>query len=423
MNSARRLIGNIASLYVLQGANYLLPLIVLPYLVRVLGAEKFGLIAFAQALMQYFVLFTDYGFNLTATKKIANNRTDPAAISKVSCNVLAIKLSLLVLSFLILVALVFGIPKFRQDWAVYLVSYVLVLGYALFPLWFFQGIEQMRTITILNVIGKTVTTLGIFLLVRNKDDYVLAAFLQALGFGVMGVLGLGAMFYTKRIQLSLPTYGEIKEELADGWHVFISTAAVSLYTASNTFLLGIFSTNTVVGYFSAGDKVLKAINGISTPIFQSIYPYINTLFIRSQHEAKVFLKRVFNVMGIANLALSVLLFFLAPFVVHILFGKDFLPAIPVIRWMSILPFIVGINNIFGMQTMLPFGLNKTMSRILIAAGFFNLALIVPLIHFYSAQGAAISVTITEILVSVLMIVALRRQGLFFFFERLSTKEA
>lgn len=423
MSSSKRLIENITSLYVLQGVNYLLPLIVLPYLVRTLGAEKFGLIAFTQALMQYFILLTDYGFNLTATKKIASNKNDSEMMSKVCSNVLVIKFSLLALSFLLLLILVFGFSKFRQDWQVYLVSYILVVGNALFPIWFFQGIEQMKMITIINMIGKTITTLGIFWLVKNKADFVLAAFMQALGFGIIGVLGLCAMFYIGKVSIKRPTYKEVKEEMTDGWHVFISTAAVSLYSASNIFLLGIFSNNITVGYFSAGDKVVKALNGLNSPIFQSIYPHVNALCSRSQIEAKRFLQKISRYLGIGNLSLSVLTFISAPFIVHLLFGKDFQPAIEVIRWMSILPFIVAINVILGAQTMLTFGLNKSLSQILISAGIFNLILIIPLIHLYAAQGAAMALTTTEILVSILMVVTLRSKNLFFYFHKLPKKNA
>ena len=76
MSLHKKLASNIASLFTVQAANYLIPLLTLPYLVRILGPREFGLIAFAQAFSQYFVILTDYGFNLSATREVAIHRAD-----------------------------------------------------------------------------------------------------------------------------------------------------------------------------------------------------------------------------------------------------------------------------------------------------------------------------------------------------------
>jgi polysaccharide transporter, PST family len=414
--SRKQITKNIFSLYVLQGVNYLLPLVVLPYLVRVLGPERFGLLSFAQAFMLYFVMLTDYGFNLTATKKIARNKDQPHIVSKVCSNVLTIKLSMLLLGFVLLLGIVFGFSKFSQDWKLYLVSYLMVVGNALFPLWYFHGLEQMRLITIANVIGKAITAIGIFTLVRHQDEIVLAALLQSLSFVLIGVIGLGAMLYFGKMRINIPSYREIREEIVEGWDIFLSTAAVSFYTASNAFFLGIFSTNTAVGYFSAADKIVKAINGLTTPIFQSLYPHLNALFVKSQHQAKLFLQKVTRGIGLGTLLLSFCAFVFAPLAVRLIFGNNFEPTINVLRWMSPLPFLVGINTVFGMLTMITFGMNRLLTRIVIVAGFFNFILVIFLIRYYDAVGAAIAVTLTEVLTMTMMLKTLNSKKTLFHFK-------
>lgn len=128
---------NFVSLSTLQDLNYLLPIIIPPYLIRVISPEKFGLIAFAQAFMQYFMILTDYSFNISATREIALCKTDKQKMCSIFSSVITVKCILAAASFTIFIAIVASVPKFRGDWLVYLLSFGSVIGNTLFPVWFF----------------------------------------------------------------------------------------------------------------------------------------------------------------------------------------------------------------------------------------------------------------------------------------------
>src|SRR4030095_6302550 len=290
-SSKNQLRENIFSLFVLQGSNYLLPIITVPYLVRILGPEKFGLIAFAQAFKQYFILLTDYGFNLSATRNIALSRDDPQKVAEIFNSVMIIKLGFMLLSFLLISLIIQTIPKFKTDWQVYLVTFVTVIGNVLFPVWLFQGLERMKHITVLNITSKVLATIAIFIFIRSKEDYILSAFIQASGPLMSGLLGLGALLKMISFQWRLPTVEELKTTLVDGWHLFISIAAISLYTTSNMLVLGLVTNNATVGYFSAADKIIKAAQGLLSPISQAFFPYINAWPSRSKEIAVSFIKK------------------------------------------------------------------------------------------------------------------------------------
>lgn len=405
------LIENISSLFVLQAANYIFPLITLPYLVRVLGPEKFGLIVFAQTFAQYFVILTDYGFNYTATRQISIERNDIKKCSEIFSSVLFIKMALTVLGFGIMAAVIFAFPKFRPDWPLYFAAFLLVPGSALFPLWLYQGMERMKYITIINIIARTIATAAIFIFVRTQNDYILAVLFVSMGWVIIGLIGLAGATVIFRIKPVIPSKAIIRQSLIDGWHIFISTGAISLYTSSNIFILGIFTNNTIVGYFGAADKIVRAVRGLIVPVAQALYPHISALVSKSRESALEFIRGVLKWMSLGSLILSLLIFALADIIVALALGPEYQSSVLLIRIMAFLPFIIALSNVSGIQTMLTFGFNKTFSRILITAGLLNIAMIIPLIILYQATGAAVSVVITETFVTASMFFVLGRKGI------------
>lgn len=133
---------NYGALVVLQGLNYLLPLLIIPFLERQLGLEKFGLVMLAQYLMAFCVAFADFGFNVTATREISILKAEKGDYSSVYFKVFWARMILLVVVFILLSIIIFSIPRFSVEWHIYLLSYGAVIGQTLLPDWFFQGIEK-----------------------------------------------------------------------------------------------------------------------------------------------------------------------------------------------------------------------------------------------------------------------------------------
>ena len=184
------LVRNFTSLSLLQLANYIFPIITLPYLVRVLGPEKYGLINFATAFTAYFNIITDYGFNLSATQEVSVNRNNKEKVSEIFSSVLIIKILLFLLSTVILFLVVIIFPLFRSDYDLYAITFIGVLGTVLFPLWFYQGIEQMKYILIINVVVRAISIVIIFLIVKVENDYLLLAIIYTVTQLLIGIIGL-----------------------------------------------------------------------------------------------------------------------------------------------------------------------------------------------------------------------------------------
>ncbi|MFV9510452.1 flippase [Tepidibacillus sp. LV47] len=407
----KRLVSNIFSLSILQGLNYILPLITFPYLVRVLGVEYFGLLSFATATIAYFQIITDYGFNLTATREVSINRDNKAKLTEIFSSVMTIKVLLMVLSIILLSILVFSFDKFAKDWLVYYLTFGMVIGQVLFPVWFFQGMERMKYITYLNILAKTIFTVAIFVLVREKSNYYFVPLLNSLGFIIVGIWSLVIVKKTFGISYEIQSLEMIKHHLKEGWYVFVSNIAISLYTISTSFILGLFTNNTVVGYYAAGEKIIKAVQGLYSPITQAIYPYISKKVHQSKIEGLILIRKITIILGLIMFTISLLIFMFAEPIVIILLGNEYYHSSIVVKILSFLPFIIYLSNIFGIQTMLNFGRKTAFSRILITGSILNIILSLVLVPLYQYIGSSITVLFIELFITLTMLRDLQKSGI------------
>ncbi|MFA6549425.1 MAG: flippase [Candidatus Margulisiibacteriota bacterium] len=400
------LIENFLSLSLLKGLDYLLPLITVPYLVRVLGPEKFGLVIFAQAFAQYFAMFTDYGFDLSATKEISVNRGNISKVSEIFSTVVSTKILLISIAFFTYMTIVCIFGVFSQYFMLYVISFGAVLGQCLLTRWLFQGMERMKFITLLVVIARMFFVVMTFIYVKGPDNYLLVNLFYSSGMILAGVVGIVVVFAKFDIKFKFSRGTEIIAALKNGYYIFIALMANTLYTTSNIFILGLMTNNTIVGYYGAAEKISKAAQSLFNPVSQTIYPHISNLIQISKDKALVFIRKILIISVAATFVVSLLLLVYAPQIVMLVLGDDYLPSIIVLRIMSFLPFIGCIGNVLGTQLMLNYGMEKIFAKIIVIAGLFNICLAFVLILLYGQNGLASSVIVTEALITLLMFVFL-----------------
>ncbi len=393
------LIKNFSSLTILQISNYLFPLITFPYLVRVLGPEKFGLINFAAAFVAYFTVLTDYGFNLSATREISIHRKDIEKVSSLFSNVMTTKLILFIAGAIVFLPLLFLIPKFSADYPIYLGTYLFVFGSVLFPVWFFQGMEQMKYITIINIGVKALWLVSIFVFIKSSADVLTLVFLNSGSLIIIGVISLIVIKKKFNVFFKRPLAKEIKRQLSEGWYYFVSTASITLYTNSNIFILGLFTNNEVVGYFAAADKLRMAIQGLFGNAAQTVFPHLSLMFKESKIKAVRFVKKYLRLSLLAAAIVTLTVFIFSREIVIVILGQNYLSSLPVFRVILFLPIIILISNIYGIQVMLNLGYKKEFFKVIFYAGIGNLVLSFVLVPKFYAIGTAFAVTITEIIVS------------------------
>jgi O-antigen/teichoic acid export membrane protein len=411
MNPRRILRENIASLAALQFFAYITPLLTVPYLVRVLKPAEFGLLSFAQGVVLYFDLITDYGFNFSATRAIAAQRHEGASVSRIFWSTLCAKVILMFGSGAALILLVGLTPKLHERSALYGVSFLYVIGTAFFPLWLFQGLEQMKIAAVALGIARILTVPALFLFVRSEQDCVIAAAIQASVQITASILVAPVLLTRMRLRWYRPSVADIVQTFRMGWPLFVSGSALYLCTSSTTVLLGFAAGKSAVGYYSAADKLVKAVTSMLSPLTQALYPHITALKATSTVSALLVIRKSLFSIGLLSLCASLSTFTLARPICHLVLGPSFDGSVHVLQWLSALPFLFGLMSVLGTQTMLVFEMDSTMSRIMFASAVAGIPMTLALSILFGAQGAAAaSAALASAMVAAMMIM-LRLRGL------------
>lgn len=400
---------NFIYLFILQNVNYIIPLLILPYLTRVLGVENYGRIAFTQAFISYFILITDFGFNTSATQSIAQKQKQESEISKIFWSTLTAKLLFSIISISILTILIVLSPKLQKESDLLYTAFLSVIASAIFPVWLFQGIEKMSLITILSVIPKVISLLLIFLFVKHQENVLLALQIQV---GSTLATAMISLYVIKRMHIvkyTNITFKDVKLQILDSWHIFIAGVATNIYTTTNIVVLGLLTNNTTVGIYSAADKIIRAIISLSSSITQVTFPRVNVYLNESKQKAIYFVKKLLIGVSVANILGGLIILIMAPYIVKLLFGlPEYRDVILLLRISSLLPFFAITNGIIAINIFITFGLKNYLVKIVGLGGVFSLIFVFPFAFLFKAEGVAICALLTEIIITFMLLRKLRK---------------
>lgn len=383
----RTLLTNFGYLSLLQIVGYAFPLITIPYLAKTIGVDSFGKIAFASAVIVWLQTVSDWGFNYTATRDVAKNRDNIEKVSEIFSYVLWARLLLTVMSFSVLLIAIALIPEFTENRSILLVTFLLVPGHVMFPDWFFQAMERMRYITILNLLSKTVFTVAIFIFIKEKSDFILQPLFTSLGFVLSGVIAMYLIFFKWKIKLYKPKIKPVFAIIKGSTDVFINNITPNLYNSFSVLLLGFFGGNVANGKLDAGGKFVAVAQQFMLVMSRTFFPFLSRRIDKHKLYVKINL-------GLAAFFASVL-FLAAPLIIRVFFTSEFYDSIIVLQIMAVSLFFIALSNVYGTNYMIIQGYERELRNITFVSSIIGLGLSFPLIYYFSFVGAAINITLTR----------------------------
>ena len=383
----RVLVKNFSYLSLLEVANYIFPLVTLPYLSRVLGPNYFGVLAIGSAVIAYFQSIIDYGFNYSSVKEVASNKENLTQVNSIFIETLFSRLLLLLIAYSILFILIATIPYFSANREVIIITSTLLIGYALMTDWFFQAIEEMQYIAIVTLVSNIITTVLIFLLIKTSSDYLLQPVLISCGFISSSVLGGIIIKKRFRLRFYIPSFQSVFKRIKAGFNLFISIFLPSIYTNLNTILLGVYNGNTATGIYSGGAKFTSIAYRITMLLSRVFFPFLSRKLNRHQ---------VFAVISISVGAIISFLFFVfSGLIVKFFLGPEFMDSVAVLKIVSFTPLAMSLFNVYGTNYLVIKGGERHLRNIVIISTLLGLILGVLGAKYYSYVGVAICSLVTQ----------------------------
>ena len=416
-----KVLQNSIYLYILQIFSTVIPLITLPYITRVLGIEKYGVFSKMLNYITYLQVFVEYGFTLTGASKIslAQNQEE---INKVFSNIIVCKIINCLISLIIIFCLGFTLFYNSGQWKCLFILALLCLSEVFIQTWMLQGLQDMKFIMIINVLARCFSTVLIFIFVKTTNDLLLYSFLFVATNIIVAVFGL--LLVTKKFQVRFvkTNIKEIVLEFRDGWYLFTTSFASKICSNIAITVLGIFTTDIIIGGYSAVLKIPQIIVMVYAPLGQAIYPYMCKNFKQDKFKAVNFIKKLFLVILIGCLIGLFVLIGLRDFIINIVYGEEYIAyaylTIPLGIWLvcSIL------NNVLGIQILVASGNQKIYSRCFLISVVALVGLNFLLGYFFGAIGVAYATMIGEAILTVCCAITIWLKKLLFKTENINIIE-
>ncbi|VGM96480.1 Putative O-antigen transporter [uncultured Avibacterium sp.] len=267
-------INNFLYLSIVYGVNIFLPLALFPFLLHTLGKDLYGKIIFAQTIANYFLVFTNFGFNISSTKSISLNKDSKENINIIFSSTIYTKLILFFVSLLIIILFCIILGINQDDMVLYIASLLICFSDALLPIWFFQGIEKMKYITIVNVLSRILGAIFIILIVRNEYDYIFIPFLYFIGNLVGSIISLYIAIKKENVRLIFVENKNIIERIKEGYVFLFSDFSSILKDKGNITIIGMLLGMSYVVYYDLAEKIIWAFRSVLYNMNIVFFPYI-----------------------------------------------------------------------------------------------------------------------------------------------------
>lgn len=341
---------NMSYITILQIFVMLIPLATYPYLIRVLGKELFGYVITAEVVAKYSSIFVNFGFRYVSARFVSIHRDNKKKLSDILSSVLIVRTLIWLMVFCLYVGILLMVPKYKEYYLLFVLSYGLTFNELLFPQFFFQGIEKMKYITILNVLIRLFFLVCIFVFIREPEDFYMVPVFMSLGFLLSGIFSFILIKRKEGVVLKIPTIATIRELINDSLPVFLKDLISSIKDKLNYILIGSFVGMDSVVIYDLGTKFVKLLVKPGQIIGTVLFPVIS-----KTKDAGLFIKGAKSIFLITLLSTLICYIFLPEIVSFFIPGN--ISLLPLKYYLTV-PVILSLSSFIASNYMIAFGMSR-----------------------------------------------------------------
>ena len=383
----KTLLGNFMSLGVLQAMRYVIPLLVLPFVTRVVGVVHFGELSIATTFANILQTCVNYSFEFMGARDVAKNREDKGELSRIISLTLTTRFILYFISAAVVLLVALALNAYRPIIVLIMAALTTVFFSMLISEWYFQGIEQMLYITVINVISRIIFVALIFLFLRAEDDYILYPIFNMLGYMFAALFSLYIIFRKHRLRFSFPKVSEMVSYMKSGFGIFVNQVCFHSFTIFPNFLLGLISGSYVTGIYAAAARMSNTGDHSVSILNRTFFPYLSRKI--SKHDLYAKLNFLFG------LLVSVGLFVFAPLIIKIFYAPEFKESVTILRILAFSVLCSSVMSANSTNFLLLLGKDKLVVRTTLSVLIVGICLFVLAAYKFGAIGAAFMVLIMK----------------------------
>ena len=388
------IIQNTGYLTIIECVRLIMPFVALPYIIHIIGTERYGMIVFSQAIISYFSIFINFGLDVSSVKEVALLKSNKRELNILVNSVIFIKLLLLLLSFIVLILSIVFIPLMNEYKSLLLFSFLSCLSELLFPIWYFQGIEKMKYITLVSSSSIILYTLSVFIFVHNNSDYIFIPLLQSICSIITGLVAFIYLLKYEDIKICLPPLQHIIAVLRNAVPFFFSRVSIVFNANMAKTVSGLFLSMESVAAFDIAQKISQFVIIPVQMLNRATYPYV------SRTRNKIFITKYLYFSITVGLLLSTVLFLVAPFLVSFFMNENTSEATSVLHVLCLFTFSDTITLCLGTCTLVAFGFSKPFNESVIYSSLFLIILyiFIYLLNLFDTTSFALAISLTSIFV-------------------------